>query len=467
MLKDSFKTFVESLAINVEKLNVDGTESEVEDQEDESSDDDPYYRIVNKLNSSYWQEESDEDHGHIVGSLGRKTAIKGISDMDMLFILPAEVKKDFDSRSENVQSQLLQEVKGRIKEIYPNTIVRGDGQVVVVSMKSAKCEIEVCPVFERSDGAFDYPDSNNGGSWKKTNPIPEMIEAEVMIDMTNAHYQNVCRMIRAWKNNKGFKFGGLLIDTLTYNFFSDEKYKHYQQCAFDDYLQLFTDLFGYLKEQDPQQKYWFALGSRQRVYNKNGKFISRAKKAYNKIKNCTEESDNVYESLQDLFGTAFPVPTNVIEASSFTQPFVGAVRNTEEFIDDMFQVDIRYELEIDCEVDIAGYRRRSLREMLALVLKLPAQKNLTFKITYNEFEEKYRSIRPDDQQRYSSYRVYWKVLNQGTEAIRRDCIRGQIRSGGETKTEITSFKGDHIVECYIVHDQVVVAKDRIRVPINP
>ncbi|WP_257884546.1 hypothetical protein [Sulfitobacter sp. CW3] len=34
------------------------------------------------------------------------------------------------------------------------------------------------------------------------------------------------------------------------------------------------------------------------------------------------------------------------------------------------------------------------------------------------------------------------------------------------KIERTNFRGDHIVECYAVKDGVVVAKDRIHVPIT-
>lgn len=47
------------------------------------------------------------------------------------------------------------------------------------------------------------------------------------------------------------------------------------------------------------------------------------------------------------------------------------------------------------------------------------------------------------------YRLYWKVLNVGVEARRRDNIRGQIMddNGTLTRREPTSFRGDHIVEC--------------------
>lgn len=65
------------------------------------------------------------------------------------------------------------------------------------------------------------------------------------------------------------------------------------------------------------------------------------------------------------------------------------------------------------------------------------------------------------------YDIYWKVLNRGEEAKRRDCIRGQIfkDEGYKQRKEKTDFYGDHIVECYCVKNGVVVAKDRIHVPI--
>ena len=66
------------------------------------------------------------------------------------------------------------------------------------------------------------------------------------------------------------------------------------------------------------------------------------------------------------------------------------------------------------------------------------------------------------------YSIEWKVLNRGDEARRRNRIRGQIVPDGgyHRKTEPTLFKGDHIVECYAIKDGVVVAKDRIHVPIS-
>ena len=64
--------------------------------------------------------------------------------------------------------------------------------------------------------------------------------------------------------------------------------------------------------------------------------------------------------------------------------------------------------------------------------------------------------------------LYWKILNRGHEAERRDEIRGQIvrDNGSCQQSERTSFAGDHLVECYAVHRGIVVARGATIVPID-
>ncbi len=66
------------------------------------------------------------------------------------------------------------------------------------------------------------------------------------------------------------------------------------------------------------------------------------------------------------------------------------------------------------------------------------------------------------------YEVKWKVLNRGAEAERRNNVRGQIIGSSEpnVRKERTIFRGEHVVECFVVKDSVVVARDRIDVPIS-
>lgn len=393
MLSDSFSDYIESLAVdNLEDI------------------DKKYKRITKKLNQSFWSLENDEEHAHKVGSLGRGTAIKGVSDLDMLFILPDALYTQYNNHEGNGQSKLLQRVKEVIKETYPRTIVRGDGQVVVVSFSNY--QIEVCPCFSENDGSFTYPDSNNGGKWKKTNPMPEIRESLSMTKETNTHYRYICNMTRAWKNEVGFKFGGLLIDTLVYDFF--EEYAGYKECDFDDYLSLLKDLFAYLKNQSETRKYWLALGSNQQVYDKKKVFIKKAKKAYGKLESLSEDSEDIYDVLQGLFGQNFPVPEKLQEIAK--RAFISyEYNNNEQFIEELFPVDIRYSLVINANVLQDGFREGSLSNFIMKRFPLKTKKKLKFYIEQNEVAEL-----------ELPYTVYWKVRNVGIEAVKRNMIRGEI-----------------------------------------
>lgn len=297
-------------------------------------------RIVKKLNQNYYETDSDSDHLYIVGSVGRNTAISNISDYDIIFELPHETYLKFNSYSNNGQSCLLQEVKKVIKETYPSTDIKGDGQVIVVQFTDYK--IEVVPGFKEDDDRFKYPDSNDGGHWKYTDPIPEKNASLQQIEATNNNYKRFANILRSWKNNVGFKFKGLLIDTLVYNYFEENPQKKF--IGYDDYLLTLKFIFNYLQNQDENQSYWYALGSNQRITNDdNGLFIKKAKKAYSKIEEL-DENDDINQILQDLLGKDFPVHDMNLDKTKSTI-------YTEEFIEDKYKIDIRYNIKLDCDVE--------------------------------------------------------------------------------------------------------------------
>lgn len=63
------------------------------------------------------------------------------------------------------------------------------------------------------------------------------------------------------------------------------------------------------------------------------------------------------------------------------------------------------------------------------------------------------------------YSIYWKVRNGGQEALNAGQLRGEITidSGNNSRGESTLYKGTHYVECYVVKNNMVVAKDRQKV----
>ncbi|MBE5806154.1 MAG: nucleotidyltransferase [Clostridiales bacterium] len=286
MLKDDFETFCS----NIELDNLEEMKTTIKE-------------ITKKLNKHYYDIEDKEKHMYTVGSVGRGTAIKNTSDLDILFDLLSEVYTQYDNYENNGQSALLQDVKKVLLERYPNTKIKGDGQVVVISFN--KYKVELVPGFKQNDERFKYPDSNDGGHWRYTDPLPEIEACKNSNDDTNGNFYNVCHMLRAWKNKKGFKFKGLLIDTLTNNFFQDNE--DYKDASYSSYLELVKSIFEFLKNEDSDRSYWFAIGSNQQISNDdNGKFIKKAKKAYNKLKDVNENDENINEVLRGIFGNEFP-----------------------------------------------------------------------------------------------------------------------------------------------------------------
>lgn len=172
-----------------------------------------YQEITKALNQEFRNTESRTDHCLQVGSYGRWTAIKGISDLDMLYIMPFS---KWDTYKDGGQSKLLKDTKDAILKRYPRTTVFVDRLVVCVQYTNF--HVEVQPVFKQEDGSYKYPDTYNGGSWKITKPQAEIDEMKVMNDAKNRNLRRLCKMARAWKNKHGISMGGLLIDTLAYNF---------------------------------------------------------------------------------------------------------------------------------------------------------------------------------------------------------------------------------------------------------
>lgn len=428
-IADDFKTFLDEIKIdNATTISL------------------RYGEITAALNKKFRDTESKTANSLQVGSYGRWTAIKGISDLDMIYIMPSG---KWDTYKNDGQYALLCDTKDAIKARYPSTTVKVDRLVVRVLYKDF--HIEVMPAFKQEDGSYKYPDTANGGSWKITKPQAELDEIRAANEKKNRNLRRLCKMTRAWKNKHGVAMGGLLIDTLAYNFLaSTEEYDDRSYNCYDD---MCRDFFNFLANQ-PEQSEYAALGSRQRVRVKK-RFERKAKKAYDLCTKAIGASGQVNErqKWRNVFGNAYPAPVSkVATETAFAK---AAFRNTEEFIEDRFPVDVRYDMRVDCEVTQNGFRTTFLRNVLERHRILLRKKSLRFFVA-------------DDSDLPTDVDIYWKVLNRGEETERRNMIRGQIHRdrGKQEKFEKTEFHGDHLAECYAVQNGVVVARDVIRVPIS-
>jgi len=267
-----------------------------------------YRRITRQLNTDFWDTTSETSHSLYVGSYGRNTAIEGFSDLDMVFELPYSVYKQYDEHAGNGQSALLQAVKQSIERTYATTSIKADGQVIVVPFND-NISFEVVPVFTNMAKSYTFPDANNGGSWKTTNPRPEIEEIRNRNSSCNGNLVALCRMARAWKGKWEVPIGGLLIDTLAYQFI--ESYTHREKSyLYHDFMS--RDFFQWMAGQSEDQEYWKAPGSGQHVYGK-GLFQYKAKRCYNiACEAIAHENANpkqewsAKQKWRDIYGSSFP-----------------------------------------------------------------------------------------------------------------------------------------------------------------
>ncbi|WP_033376058.1 nucleotide-binding domain-containing protein [Actinopolyspora halophila] len=397
--------------------------------------------ITKALNKDFRSKDGCTDYRMMVGSYGRHTAIKGVSDLDMIFIVPPGLRASY--KGERGPRRILERVRDVLKDRYPHTEVRVDQCVVRVQFTSNAFKFEIQPAFENDDGSFDYPDTAAEG-WKVTKPRDEIRATKECNDRTSTSMRHLARMARAWKNANGIAMGGLLIDTLVHHFFSTTA--NYDSAGTGSYASMACDFFEFLKDV-LDQDFYLALGSNQRV-NVKAKFQPKARKAYDRCREAIADDGKApaNRKWREVFGTSVPLQKVSESSRSFD--------DTEEFIEDKFPVDITHSVTIDCEVTQNGWRPAFLREMLRGGSPLMADKGLKFTVISCSVE--------------GSYELRWKVRNRGAEAERRNNIRGQIVGSSQpgVRDERTTFQGEHVVECFVLQDGVVVARDRIDVPIK-
>ena len=268
-----------------------------------------YKAITKRLNTDFWETDSDTSHSLYVGSYGRNTAIHGTSDVDMIFQLPYSVYKQYDDYNGNGQSALLQAVRTSVKKTYSGTNIGAAGQVILVPFDDG-ITFELVPGFVNKDDSYTYPDSNAGGSWKTTNPKPEIEGIRTRNSTCNNNLVPLCRMMRSWKEKWNIPLGGLLIDTLAYQFIIDWTYRD-KSYLYYDYMS--SDFFAYMADQSADQDYWKAPGSGQWVYGGKDQFQYKAKRCHNialqAIKHETSDPKEEWSAKQkwrEIFGASFP-----------------------------------------------------------------------------------------------------------------------------------------------------------------
>jgi hypothetical protein len=265
-----------------------------------------YKRITSQLNKDFRNLDSDTAHSMYSGSYGRDTAVKGISDLDVVYSLPVALYEQYRKHTVNGPSALLQAVKKSISKTYPTSDTFGDGQVVVCNFSDG-IRFEVLPAFAKQGGGFIFPNANSGGSWPTCEPRAEIDAIQKRHDACNGNLKELCKIGRVWRDYVSAPISGMLIDTLAYQFI--ETWPHRDK-SFLYYDFMARDFFEFLAKQNQTQAHWRAPGSGSHVV-RTGVFEHKARSAELRCKEAIDyaNTNNQWSSRQkwrEVFGPQFP-----------------------------------------------------------------------------------------------------------------------------------------------------------------
>lgn len=241
------------------------------------------------LNQHYYGISSEYANSMLVGSWGKDTQVRPPRDIDVLFVLPYSVYQRYEGKIGNKQSQLLQEVKSVLSKTYSTTKMRADGQVVVVPFMSYA--VEVVPAFGLTNGQYWICDTNNGGSYKKTDPAAQTKSVSDSDTQSNGNTRDLVKMMKKWQEYCSVPLKSFCIELVAVEFIATWEYRGKSSVYYDwmvrDFLKhLIAKANGYVIVPGTFEIVW--LGD---------DWKSKAESAYNRaVKGCQYEADETNSS---------------------------------------------------------------------------------------------------------------------------------------------------------------------------
>lgn len=392
-----------------------------------------YQGVAKTLHSEYYDTDYNGSTKLLIGSYGKKTNIRPPTDVDLLFKLPPEVFDQYYNHNGNGPSALLQDIKAKLSKKYTTTEkISAWGKVVLVQFSKGKHNVELLPGYE-VDGVFMIPNTENGGSWESFDARADLQAVADANASSDRKARKLIKIIKRWRiQTTSLSVKSFGIEQFCLSYLEDHDivdmtwseivcsfFTWLASAATDDLTQIQTALSRAEKavEYEAQEKHVKACNEWRKVFG------NRTFPAYNK----------------DL------VSIHALAAND-TSPH-------EQYIEDIHpvRIDPQHQTYITATVTGRGFRDHSLQAFISKYVTLPKRLDIIFQAN---------SVPPNST-------VLWKVRNFGTAARVDNGLRGQIHEGiGLTRKESSKYLGTHYVECYVIQNEVCVAKAMQFVPIG-
>jgi hypothetical protein len=179
----------------------------------------------------------------------------------------------------------------------------GDGQIVLVRFGSYS--VEVVPAFLLQNGRYWICHTNDGGSYKQTNPWAEANHIDAVDEANNRNLRPLIRMLKAWQTNCSVPIKSFQLELVAADFLRQSPWRLNSYFYFD---WITRDFFLYLYMR--ANTFVTVPGTLERIVLGN-EWQSRAATAYSHaVKACEHDQFNRVETAgeewQSIFGLQIP-----------------------------------------------------------------------------------------------------------------------------------------------------------------
>jgi hypothetical protein len=272
-----------------------------------------HFRPLDELLSGGFPGAGESDY-LIIGGHGKGTAIRPAESVDVLYVLPANLRSEI--RPASGGRSLSLELAAVLKERFSDVTQAPEGWLAVRpggGVSGRHRAVRLIPCFPRHSaeehGGYLVADPGSATAWRVIDPAAETARLEAADAASGNKASHLILMLKAWRRARGIDIGALALELLVTDFVSVWTY-HRRSLLFYDWM--IRDFFFWLRFQRdrvfpipggpiPGGPELLAVG---------GSWLAAANDAYAAAKTaCLLERDNAGDTAlghwEDIFGAAF------------------------------------------------------------------------------------------------------------------------------------------------------------------
>ena len=267
-----------------------------------------HFRPLDELLSGEFPGAGESDY-LIIGGHGKGTAIRPTDTVDVLYVLPANLRPE--SRPATGGRSLGFELAAVLKEQFPTVTQAPEGWLSVkpdgVDPRQSAA-VRLIPCFPHhsaeEQGGFLVADPGSPSAWRVIDPVAEMDCLKAADAASGNKASHLILMLKAWRRAGHIDIGALALELLVTDFVSVWTY-HRRSLLFYDWM--IRDFFFWLRFQRDRA---VPIPGGPELLAVGGSWLAAAGEAYAAAKTaCLLERDNADDSAlghwESIFGAAF------------------------------------------------------------------------------------------------------------------------------------------------------------------